>query len=68
MQSESSIREAASELDEALEAGDLDRVVTCFAENCTVELLGVRLYGHKGVRRWLDWYSPMLSASSSAPE
>ena len=55
MQSESSIRRAAAELDEALEAGDLDRVVACFAEDCTVELLGVRLRGHEGVRRWLDW-------------
>ena len=55
MQSESSIRTAASELDHALEAGDLDRVVACFAKDCTIELLGVRLRGHDGVRRWLDW-------------
>ncbi len=55
MQSESSIRAAASELDHALEAGDLDRVVACFAKDCRVELLGVRLHGHDGVRRWLDW-------------
>lgn len=55
MQSESSIREAASQLDEALEAGDLDRVVAFFAEDCTTELLGVRLHGHEGVRRWLGW-------------
>ena len=54
MQSESSIRAAASELDEALEAGDIDRIVACFAVDCTVELLGVRLHGHDGVRRWLD--------------
>lgn len=55
MQSESSIREAASELDDALEAGDPVRVVACFAQDCTVELLGVRLHGHEGVRRWLNW-------------
>jgi ketosteroid isomerase-like protein len=55
MQSESSIRQAASELDEALEAGDRDRVVACFAEDCTIELLGIRLQGHAGVRRWLHW-------------
>ena len=55
MQSETSIRQAASELDEALEAGDFDRVVACFSEDCTVELLGVRLDGQDGVRRWLDW-------------
>jgi ketosteroid isomerase-like protein len=55
MQSEASIRNAASILDEALEAGDLDRVVACFTPDCAVELLGVRLVGHEGVRRWLDW-------------
>lgn len=55
MQTESSIRRAASELDEALQGGDLDRVVACFAHDCTVDLLGVRLHGHEGVRRWLDW-------------
>jgi ketosteroid isomerase-like protein len=55
MQSEASIREAASELDDALEAGDRDRVLACFSDDCAVELLGVRLHGHEGVRRWLDW-------------
>ena len=55
MQSEASIRRAAAELDTALETGDLDRVVACFSEHCVVELLGVRLHGHDGVRRWLDW-------------
>jgi ketosteroid isomerase-like protein len=55
MQSETSIRQTASELDEALEAGDIDRVVACFSVDCTVELLGVRLDGRDGVRRWLDW-------------
>ncbi len=55
MQSEASIREAAAELDEALEGGDIERVVACFTEDCTIELLGVRLHGHQGVRRWLDW-------------
>lgn len=55
MQSEASIRQAASRLDEALEAGDLDRVAACFSDDCTVELLGVRLHGREGARRWLDW-------------
>lgn len=55
MQTEASIRAAAAELDAALEAGDVARVVDCFAEGCEVELLGVRLHGHGGVRRWLAW-------------
>lgn len=55
MQSEASIRQAAARLDEALEAGDIDRVVACFSDDCAIELLGVRLRGHNGVLRWLDW-------------
>lgn len=55
MQSEASIRAAAVELDEALEGGDVDRIVACFAPDCEIELLGVHLRGHAGVRRWLAW-------------
>lgn len=55
MQSEDSIRAAAVELDEALEAGDVERIVACFAPDCEIELLGVHLAGHAGVRRWLTW-------------
>lgn len=55
MPSEGSIRAAAAELDEALEAGDVERIIACFAPDCVIELLGVRLEGHAGVRRWLAW-------------
>lgn len=67
MQSEASIRQAASELDEALETGDLDRVVACFAEDCTIELLGIRLHGHEGVRRWLDWVFSLVERIEFSP-
>jgi ketosteroid isomerase-like protein len=55
MDAEVSIRRAAAELDDALEAADVERVVACFAPDCEIELLGVVLHGHDGVRRWLDW-------------
>ncbi len=55
MPSEGSIRAAAAELDQALEAGDVERIIACFATDCEIELLGVRLEGHTGVRRWLAW-------------
>jgi ketosteroid isomerase-like protein len=35
--------------------GDVERVVACFAPECAIELLGVRIEGHAGVRRWLGW-------------
>jgi ketosteroid isomerase-like protein len=67
MQTEASIRLAAAILDGALEAGDRERVVTCFADDCTVELLGVRLEGHDGVRRWFDWVFHHVERLSFSP-
>jgi hypothetical protein len=54
-QTEQTIREAGRRLDDALEARDLEGAVACFDEECRIELLGVRLEGRAGVRRWLDW-------------
>jgi len=68
VQSEASIRRVASELDEALEAGDVDRVVACFADDCTVEMLGVRLHGLDGVRRWLAWVFRHVQRIEFAPQ
>jgi ketosteroid isomerase-like protein len=67
VQSEASIREAAAELDDALQAGDVERVVACFDPECEVELLGVRLHGRIGVRRWLDWVFGHVGSISFTP-
>ncbi|MFW6151105.1 MAG: nuclear transport factor 2 family protein [Chloroflexota bacterium] len=50
------VRQAAMELDAALEERDTERVVACFSEDCEIELLGVRLAGCEGVRKWLGWF------------
>jgi len=52
---EGKIRRLARELDEALERGDTEKVVSFFAADCEIEALGVKLNGHDGVRRWLGW-------------
>jgi ketosteroid isomerase-like protein len=52
---EEKIRRLARELDEALERGDTEKVVSYFAADCEIEALGVKLNGHGGVRRWLGW-------------
>jgi ketosteroid isomerase-like protein len=67
VQSAASIRRAAAELDEALEAADPDRVASCFAGDCSVELLGVRLRGPDGVRRWLSWVFEHLERLKLVP-
>jgi ketosteroid isomerase-like protein len=49
------IREVAKKLDDALERKDIEFVVSCFSENCEIEVLGVHLRGKEGVRKWLTW-------------
>lgn len=61
------IKEMARRLDEAIESKDVDGVVSCFAEDCTLELLGVRLNGRAGVRRWLEWLLKHISEMRFEP-
>lgn len=49
------IREVAMDLDNAIEEGNIDEIVTFFAEDCEIELMGVKLVGKDGARRWLEW-------------
>ena len=67
MQSEATIRKAATELDAALEAGDFERVIACFDTECEIELLGVRLQGREGVRRWLEWVFDHVDSIAFTP-
>jgi ketosteroid isomerase-like protein len=55
MQTERTILDAARRLDEALQAGDRQRVLSCFSEDCELEVLEVRLSGIAGVTIWPDW-------------
>jgi ketosteroid isomerase-like protein len=61
------IKEGARRLDEALESQDVNSVISCFAEDCVLELLGVRLKGHDGVRSWLDWLFKHVKTISFEP-
>jgi ketosteroid isomerase-like protein len=55
IQTADSIREAAKDLDDALETRDIDTILPFFADDCEIELLGVRGRGREGVRKWLEW-------------
>ena len=54
-QSPDRIRKVAMDLDNALEARDTEIVLSCFADDCEIELLGVKLVGKEGAGKWLDW-------------
>jgi ketosteroid isomerase-like protein len=43
------------EIDRAVQRRDVDAVLKHVADDCVVELVGVRLTGKAGVRRWINW-------------
>ena len=43
------------EFDDAIESNDIDYMVSFFADNCEIELMGITLSGREGARRWLEW-------------
>jgi ketosteroid isomerase-like protein len=49
------IKQVAMDFDNAIESKDIDHMVSFFAEDCEIELMGVKLSGKEGARRWLEW-------------
>jgi len=61
------IREAAKELDDALETKDIQQILPFFTDDCEIELLGVMVRGKEGVRRWLTWQYKHVAEVSLVP-
>jgi hypothetical protein len=49
------IRRVAMALDRALEYRDLQAVTEKFTDECEIGLLGIKLFGKEGVRKWVNW-------------
>jgi ketosteroid isomerase-like protein len=43
------------DFDNAIESKDIDHMVSFFADDCEIELMGIKLSGKDGARRWLEW-------------
>ena len=54
-QEEDRIRQVAMDFDNAIESKDIDHMISFFADDCEIELMGIRLVGKKGTRKWLEW-------------
>ena len=54
-QSPDEIRRVAKVLDDAVEANDVETVLSCFADECEIEFPGVVLRGKAGVEKSLKW-------------
>jgi ketosteroid isomerase-like protein len=55
-QEKSKILKLAADLDDDLEKKDIKKLITYFSEDCEIELLGITLKRHVGVRKWLEWF------------
>ncbi|KPK62992.1 hypothetical protein AMJ83_08945 [candidate division WOR_3 bacterium SM23_42] len=66
-QSRRTILRVAKRLDDAIESRDVDFIISCFAEDCGIEILGIKLKGKDGVRRWLDWMYANISNIKFTP-
>jgi len=54
-QSPDEIRKVAADFDKAVENKDIERILSSFADDCEIELLGQRLVGKEGVQKWISW-------------
>ena len=56
------IQDAAKKLDNAMEQKDTESAISCFSDDCEIDLLSVHLKGKQGVRKWLAWlYEDLLN-------
>ena len=49
------IKKAAKVIDRALENKDIEVILSCFSDDCEIELCDIKLEGEEGVKRWVDW-------------
>jgi ketosteroid isomerase-like protein len=49
------IKQVAKDFDDAIESKDIDQMVSFFADDCSIELMGIKLLGKDGARKWLVW-------------
>ena len=59
-QSSIKIRKAAQDLDDAVEKHDIEAVLSCFLDNCEIEVFGIMLTGKKHLRKALNWLYEMV--------
>ena len=65
--SEEKIREYAKALDDAIEKGNIDEIVSYFSDKCEIELLGIKLTGHEGLKRAIRWMFRYLKEITLIP-
>jgi hypothetical protein len=52
---EEKIRTLAKALDDAIEEGNIEELMSYFSEKCEIEFFGIKLAGHNGLKKALAW-------------
>ena len=61
------ILQLAADLDKDLEKKEISKVVSYFSEDCQIELLGIILQSHSGVKKWLEWFFKLFETIKFEP-
>ena len=61
------IRELAKALDDAIKKHDIEELVSYFSEACEIQLPGIMLYGHEGLRKAIGWMYRYLKEITLIP-
>lgn len=66
-QSPDEIRKVAMDFDNAIEGKNVEVALSSFADDCEIELLGVKLTGREGARKWIGWLYKNLAEVKFVP-
>jgi ketosteroid isomerase-like protein len=66
-QSPEKIRKYAKALDDAIEGGNIEEVMSYFCDDCEIEVLGVKLMGKEGLRKAFGWMYKYLKGMVLIP-
>jgi ketosteroid isomerase-like protein len=66
-QSSEAIFKTALNLDEAIEKRNIESVISKFSTDCEIELLGLKLKGRDGVKKWIEWQFKHISKIDFIP-
>ncbi len=66
-QSSDTMRKVAQYFDNAIESQNRKLILSTFCDDCEIELLGLKLKGKEGVRKWIDWMYEHLDEVKFSP-
>ena len=66
-QTKEQILQVAKDFDDVIETRDIERILSFFAEDCSIELFNLTLHGHEGARKWLEWMFQHLTEITFDP-